>query len=139
MQTVKHPTSVMIWSSMSAYRPDGLYILEKTMRQDQYFGVTKYNDSKSQRLVPGRSMHVRALSHQVKKIKEFLNAIEITLLPWPGNSLEMNPIENLWSIVKQKMKKENLLQKTGLIEPLINFGTTMLTYKIPLKTSEKHA
>jgi transposase len=40
-------------------------------------------------------------------------------LPWPGNSPDMNPIENLWVIVKKRLKKINITTKVQLIENLI--------------------
>lgn len=123
LQTVKHPTSVMVWSSMSVYGPGRLYIVEKTMRQDQYLNVLQ------RRMVPQAKdwfpddefvfMHDGAPCHQAKTIKSFLNTKEISVLPWPGNSPDMNPIENLWAIVKNRMKKEKITTKTRLIETLI--------------------
>jgi len=40
-------------------------------------------------------------------------------LPWPGNSPDMNPIENLWGIVNKRSKKINITTKVQLIENLI--------------------
>ena len=36
ISTVKHPTSVMVWSVISSKGLGRLYIVEGTMRQDQY-------------------------------------------------------------------------------------------------------
>jgi transposase len=44
----------------------------------------------------------------------------IPLLPWPGNSPDLNPIENLWSIVKRRIRSENITTKLQLIDRLIS-------------------
>jgi transposase len=38
-------------------------------------------------------------------VKKFLSDNKITCLEWPGNSLGLNPIENLWAICKDRLKK----------------------------------
>ena len=124
ISTVKHPTSVMVWSVISSKGLGRLYIVEGTMRQDQYKKVLET------RLLPqirdwfadGEKFHFMqngAPCHTAKSIKSFLEAKKIPLLDWPGNSPDMNPIENLWEIVKRKMKSENITTKTQLIERLI--------------------
>lgn len=97
----------MVWSSISAYG----YCREINETRPVPKGITKQNDSASRRLVPLFSIHVHA-----NKIKEFLHSNEISILPWPRNSPDMNPIENIWSIVKLRMKKERITEKRGLIE-----------------------
>ena len=123
-QTVKHPTKVMVWSVMSVHGTGRLYIVEGTMRQDQYLQVLR------NRLLPQIKdwfgeipcvfMHDGAPCHKAKKVTKFLSDLDLSVLPWPGNSPDMNPIENLWSIVKKKIRKTNITTKTQLIETLIN-------------------
>ncbi len=50
-----------------------------------------------QDLVPG---------HTAKSTKSWLNNIGVGMLDWPVNSPELNPIENLWGIVKMKMRNK---------------------------------
>ena len=46
--------------------------------------------------------------------------MEITVLDWPGNSPDFNPIENLWSIVKNRLRKMDCTTKIKLIEVVIH-------------------
>ena len=51
-------------------------------------------------------MHDNAPSHAAKNTTESLAAMGIRgekLMVWPPSSPDLNPIENLWSIIKQKI------------------------------------
>ncbi len=47
---------------------------------------------------------VLAPAHTAKGTKSWFNDHGVTVLDWPANSPDLNPIENLWSIVKRKMR-----------------------------------
>ena len=49
------------------------------------------------------------------------------LLKWPGNSPDMNPIENLWAILKQKIRLLKPKTKEALIRAIIK----VWFYQIP--------
>lgn len=64
-------------------------------------------------------MHDSAPCHKARSVTSFLEEKNIRMLPRPGNSPDMNPIENLWEITKREIAKEMVTTKTRLIEKLI--------------------
>lgn len=54
-----------------------------------------------------------------KMVKKFFADKGIQCLDWPGNSPDINPIENLWSICKTRLRTMDCTTKTKLIESVI--------------------
>lgn len=123
-QTVKHPPKVMIWGCMSWKGFGSIHVVDGMMNSTQYINVMKT------RLIPqaaewfGNAPFIfqqdSAPCHTSKVSKSFMANNGIQLLQWPGNSPDMNPIETLWAILKQRLQQETYTSKQQLINKLLD-------------------
>ena len=57
--------------------------------------------------------------HTSKKMRTFFEEKDVTILDWPANSLDLNPIENLWAIIKRRIEKTDCSTIQKLISAII--------------------
>ncbi len=106
--SVKFPQSVMVWGAMSSAGVGPLCFLRSKVNTAVYQEVLEhfmlpaadqlYGDADfifQQDLVP---------AHSAKATSTWFKDHGIPVLNWPANSPDLNPIENLWGIVKRKMR-----------------------------------
>ena len=43
--------------------------------------------------------------HRAKIVSQFLKSKKIQILDWPGSIPDLNPIENLWTVLKDKISE----------------------------------
>ena len=59
-------------------------------------------------------MHDGAPCHRSKAMKQFLAENSLATLVWPTCSPDLNPIENLWTIIKNKIADKQPLSAGAL-------------------------
>ena len=57
-----------------------------------------------------------APSHVSTKALEFYEKNKIERIEWPAKSPDLNPIENIWAIVKRKLEKRKVTKQAEIIE-----------------------
>lgn len=111
----------MVWGAITINGPGPLYFVEGTMKQDQYKKVLEtvalpYFHEIGFWTSSFIFMQDGAPCHTAKSVKKFISDKNIPLLPWPGNSPDLNPIENVWHELKRLVYKENNTNRQVLIE-----------------------
>ena len=52
-------------------------------------------------------MQDNAPRHKAKTVLSFLEGEEVSVMKWPSQSPDMNPLENLWKIIGAKAQSRN--------------------------------
>ena len=56
---------------------------------------------------PAVFMQDNAPCHTAKSVKTFLSEEDVTVMEWPAQSPDMNPIENVWKLLNERAKEKN--------------------------------
>jgi transposase/uncharacterized protein (DUF2267 family) len=99
---------IMVWGCMTYYGLGDLSWIPGKINSEQYLTVLKDYVLQSRDwfgMDPATFIFQQdnASIHTARIIKDYFTEQQLTVLEWPANSPDLNPIENLWAIIKQRL------------------------------------
>lgn len=135
-KTVKHGGgNIMVWGCFSWYGVGPIFRITDTMTRFEYKNILENT------MLPyaEENMPLRWVfqqdndpKHTSRFVKDWFQANSITLLEWPSQSPDLNPIENLWGELKRRVGKVGIQNKDQLWEIV-----QKTWYEIPVETCRK--
>jgi len=120
--TVKHDVKIMIWGCFAGDKLGPLHLIEGIMDQHVYRDILEtYVRPTVNDMFGGENYYFQQDNdpkHKSKRCQEYLAYNNITTIEWPAQSPDLNPIENLWSILDQNTRDRKVNSKTELFEHL---------------------
>lgn len=112
----------MVWGCFAWSGVGNLEKIDGIMTADSYIAILKRNLKESARKVGLEKKFIfqqdNDPKHTAHKTTAYFRASRTKLLEWPPQSPDLNPIENLWSILDQNVDKGDVTNRDKLFEAL---------------------
>ena len=118
--TGKWKHKVNAWAAISRNGRTNIELFTNNLDSDFYWEVLKRN-IKSLKKIEGTKTILQwenALSNVSSKALQFYEKNKIERIEWPDKLLDLNPIENIWTIVKRELEKRKVTIQAEIIEDI---------------------
>ena len=120
--SVKHDEKIMVWGCFAAHGVGELVLIDGIMDQYQYIEILRTAVRRSADLLfQGRNWTFQQDNdpkHTAINTQRAIHEMQIPLEDWPSQSPDLNPIENLWSILDRSISDRRCNTKAELWECL---------------------
>lgn len=98
---------INVWGCFSSKGVGSIYQIHGIMTGKMYREILKNHMASGLRKLGKdfKFQHDNDPKHTSKVVKAYLSNAKFSVLDWPSQSPDLNPIENIWGLIKRKMRK----------------------------------
>jgi len=120
--TVKHSAKIQVWGCFSSTGVGRLVHIEGILNKNSYQNILETDMLQSKALLFGNGPFIfqqdNDPKHTAHSVRDWFAGHHVNVLPWPSQSPDLNPIENLWSILDHRARNRTPNTKEGLLQEL---------------------
>lgn len=132
-KVVKYPIKIHIWGCIIKNHKLIIHIYDKTMNSDKYIEILNLKLLPLIKSIKTNDKIIfqqdNAPCHTSFKMVNYFSSQNIEVMFWPSNSPDLNPIENIWALLKRNVGKISVKNKKDLIK-IINKEAKKIKIKI---------
>jgi hypothetical protein len=119
----KNDVKIMVWGCFSATGVGHLHLIEGIMDSKAYMKILDNELRPSAKALFGKKPWIlqqdNDRKHTAQATKDYLEDHNISCMVWPAQSPDLNPLENLWSILDNKCSDRACKNANSLFEVLL--------------------